>query len=231
MIAVNQWEAMYAQRCADKVVRSLITSKQQIRSTVDWTLNNTTKTSVQAVEASSTSTQQIPGDLAFLVTHWLSGYSKINNDNNRNAAAAATNAIEREQQEEEEALRTIHKAAADLAAAFTTLDVFGKRNNNTNKNTSFVDMKRTWSSPSHRCPFEHLQHILQACNSTATVVDRSVQRNAPENHMQVAEETIARASLVHTATHPGPEGGTGRTLQDAIVVVDDGDSASQSDRS
>ena len=54
--------------------------------------------------------------LPFLVTHWLSDFSA-------SEAAGSTP----EQQQQQEAVEKIQKAAAELAAAFSSLGAFGTR--------------------------------------------------------------------------------------------------------
>jgi hypothetical protein len=56
----------------------------------------------------------VTGELPFLVTHWLSGYSSVGDDQQH----ART-------EDQQAALAKIRNAAADLASAFSVLGAFG----------------------------------------------------------------------------------------------------------
>jgi WD domain, G-beta repeat len=76
------------------------------------------------------------------------------------------------------------------------------------KNATYTDMKRAWSS----CPSDQLHLVLESTQSVSAVVDATVKENTTENLVQ------ASAEILHTVARNNKSGG--RTLQDAIVVVD-----------
>ena len=84
-------------------------------------------------DTSSTVIQSVAGELPFLITHWLSGYSqtsRCHNNNNINDAGApmdsgTVNTSLRSDAAQNAAMKQIHKATTDLAMAFQTLGAFG----------------------------------------------------------------------------------------------------------
>ena len=82
-------------------------SVEQISDNIDG------KVSENTLLGHETLVETVVGELPFLVTHWLSGYSMDGREILKT-------------DEETAALLKIRKATADLASAFTTLGAFGK---------------------------------------------------------------------------------------------------------
>ncbi|KAL7563259.1 hypothetical protein ACA910_016626 [Epithemia clementina (nom. ined.)] len=138
------------------------------------------------------------GEIPFLVTHWLANYE---------GDPAIVNRI--------------RHAAAALASAFSDAGVFGsvsqtsfstpglaRHTNPSTRLSTFTDMRRRWGSS---CPPDQLERLLQSSIATDIAFGSSVV-NSP-NLLMLGREK--RSQLIKNPT-------TGRTLQDAIDVENEG---------
>jgi hypothetical protein len=75
-----------------------------------------TDSSAMRGDPADTSTMLNPMGLPFLVTHWLANYQASTEDDHSRS------------QEEKDAVERIHRAASDIASAFSVLGSFGRFN-------------------------------------------------------------------------------------------------------